>query len=109
MHRESSANSLFFQPTEWAIPCSVEDIPVVITGLHEKDRRQLQSDHAQGLYLVSRVMHCALDDLGGNQPEKGCRIRINEREGGSFFHDYCVASSICEMGMLRVELEDVDE
>ena len=54
-------------------------------------------------------MHCALDDLGGNQPEKGCRIRINEREGGSFFHDYCVASSICEMGMLRVELEDVDE
>lgn len=62
-----------------------EDIPVVITGLHERDRRQLQSDHAQGLYLVSRVMHCALDDLGGNQPEKGCRIRINEREGGSFF------------------------
>lgn len=54
-------------------------------------------------------MHCALDDLGGNQPEKGCRIRINEREGGSFFHDYYVASSICEMGMLRVELEDVDE
>lgn len=86
-----------------------EDIPVVITGLHERDRRQLQSDHAQGLYLVSRVMHCALDDLGGNQPEKGCRIRINEREGGSFFHDYYVASSICEMGMLRVELEDVDE
>lgn len=71
-----------------------EDIPVVITGLHEKDRRQLQSDHAQGLYLVSRVMHCALDDLGGNQPEKGCRIRINEREGGSFFHDYYVASSM---------------
>ena len=32
-----------------------------------------------------------------------------EREGGSFFHDYYVASSICEMGMLRVELEDVDE
>ena len=32
-----------------------------------------------------------------------------EREGGSFFHDYCVASYICEMGMLRVELEDVDE
>lgn len=78
-----------------------EDIPVVITGLHERDRRQLQSDHAQGLYLVSRVMHCALDDLGGNQPEKGCRIRINEREGGSFFHDYYVASSICEMGMPR--------
>ena len=58
---------------------------------------------------MSRVMHCAIDDLGGNQPEKGCRIRINEREGGSFFHDYYVASSICEMGMLRVELEDVDE
>ena len=87
-----------------------EDIPAVLSGLKEKDRRQLMSDHVQGLYLVSSVLHCALDDLGGNQPEKGQRIRINDKEGGEgFFREFYVASSVCELGMLRVELEAIDE
>lgn len=86
------------------------DIPIVISGLKEQDRRQLQSDHAQGLYLVTSVLHCALTDLGGNQPEKGQRIRINDQEGGGgFFREFYVASSVCEIGMLRVELEAIDE
>ena len=87
-----------------------EDIPVVLSGLKEKDRRQLMSDHVQGLYLVSSVLRCALDDLGGNQPEKGQRIRINDKEGGEgFFREFYVVSSVCELGMLRVELEAIDE
>lgn len=87
-----------------------EVIPVVLSGLKEKDRRQLMSDHAQGLYIVSSVLHCALSDLGGVQPERGQRIRINDQEGGGgFFREFYVASSVCEMGMLRVELEAVDE
>ena len=87
-----------------------EYIPAVLSGLKEKDRRQLMSDHVQGLYLVSSVLHCALDDLGGNQPEKGQRIRINDKEGGEgFFREFYVASSVCELGMLRVELEAIDE
>ena len=86
------------------------DIQVVLSGLKEQDRRQLQSDHLQGLYLVSSVLHCALSDLGGNQPEKGARIKINDQEGGGgFFREFYVASSVCEMGMLRVELEAIDE
>ena len=86
------------------------DIPIVLTGLKEKDRRQLSSDHVQGLYLVSSVLHCARSDLGGNQPEKGTRIKINDEEGGGgFFREFYVASSVCEMGMLRVELEGIDE
>lgn len=86
------------------------DIPIVMSGLKEKDRRQLISDHVQGLYLVSSVLHCALSDLGGNQPEKGARISINDQEGGGgFFRGFYVASSVCEMGMLRVELEAIDE
>lgn len=86
------------------------DIPIVLSGLKEKDRRQLQSDHVQGLYLVSTVLHCAIADLGGKQPEKGQRIKINDKEGGGgFFREFYVASSICEMGMLRVELEAIDE
>lgn len=87
-----------------------EDIPIVLTGLKEKDRRQLVTDHVQGLYLVSSVLHCALKDLGGNQPEKGQRIRINDEEGsGGFFREFYVVSSVCELGMLRVELEAIDE
>ena len=86
------------------------DIPIVLSGMKEKDRRQLMSDHVQGLYLVSAVLHCALSDLGGAQPEKGQRIRINDREGGGgFFREFYVASSVCEMGLLRVELEAIDE
>lgn len=86
------------------------DIPIVLTGLKEQDRRQLQSDHVQGLYLVTSVLHCALSDLGGKQPEKGGRIEINDEEGGGgFFRRFYVASSVCEMGMLRVELEAIDE
>lgn len=87
-----------------------EDIPIVLVGLKEQDRRQLVSDHAQGLYLVSSVLHCAIDDLGGNQPEEGQRIKINDEEGGGgFFREFYIASSVCEMGMLRVELEAIDE
>lgn len=87
-----------------------QDIPIVLSGLKEKDRRQLVSDHVQGLYLVSSVLHCAIDDLGGAQPEKGQRIKINDGDGGGgFFREFYVASSVCEMGMLRVELEAIDE
>lgn len=46
----------------------------------------------------------------GCSPERGQRIRINDKEGGGgFFREFYVASSVCEMGMLRVELEAVDE
>lgn len=86
-----------------------EDIPIVLSGLKEKDRRQLVSDHVQGLYLVSSVLHCAIDDLGGKQPERGGKIHINDEEGGKFFRQFYVVSSICELGMLRVELEAIDE
>ncbi len=85
------------------------DIPVVLSGMKEKDRRQLSSDHVQGLYLVSSVMHCRLEDLGGKQPEKGSLIKIAKVEHGTFLKEYYVASSVCEMGMLRIELEAIDE
>lgn len=86
-----------------------ENIPIVLTGLREQDRTQATRDHENGLYRVSRVMHCARSDLGGKQPERGTKIWINEREGGKFFRSYYVAESVTEMGMLRVELEGVEE
>lgn len=89
---------------------SYGDIPIVLSGAKEQSRRQLQADHVQGIYLVTDVLHCACSDLGGNQPEKGQRIRINDQEGGGgFFRSFYVAASTCKMGMLRVELEAIDE
>jgi len=87
-----------------------QDIPIVLTSLKEQDRRQISSDHAQGLYLVSAVLHCAKTDLGGVLPEKGARIKINDQEGGGgFFREFYIATSGEEMGMLRLELEGIDE
>lgn len=85
------------------------DVPVVITGVKERDLRVLVSDHVQGLYLVSCVLRCALDDVGGILPEKGMRIKVNKAEGSKFFQEYRIGKSFLEMGMLRLELEAVDE
>ena len=114
---ESDIHNVFLNIDEFACKRTViydgetyEDIPIVLSGLKEQDRRQLTSDHLQGLYLVTSVLHCALSDMGGIQPEKGQRIKINDRENGKgFFREYYIASSVCEMGMLRVELEAIDE
>ena len=67
-----------------------EDIPVVMSGIKEKDRRQLVADHIQGLYLVTTVIHCAASDLGGVVPERGMKIKIND---GDFFREFYVATS----------------
>jgi len=83
-----------------------EDIPIVLSGIKEKDRRQLVSDHVQGLFLVTSVLHCAASDLGGVVPEKGTKIKISD---GDFFREFYVGSSVNEMGMVRVELEAIDE
>ncbi|MCF8017835.1 MAG: hypothetical protein K9L62_00420 [Vallitaleaceae bacterium] len=105
--------NVFINPVEFAETHTViydgvtyEDIPIVLSGIKEKDRRQLVSDHVQGLYLVSSVMHCAASDLNGVVPEKGTGIKIND---GDFFREFHVASSVNEVGMIRVELEAIDE
>ena len=66
-------------------------------------------DHIQGLFLVSSVLHCRIQDLGGNQPEKGTRMEISDPDDATFFRRFYVASSVCELGLLRVELEAFNE
>lgn len=96
--------------TVWYDEVAYEDIPVVLTGRKEAGRRKLEGDHAQGIYQATHVLHCALEDLGGNQPEQGSRIQIGDEAGpGAFPRRFYVASSVCEMGMLRLELEAMDE
>ena len=111
---QENLNSVFLNLDEFAETHTVyydgeeyPDVPLVLTGLSEKERvRQTISDHAQGLYRVSRVLHCDIAALGGKQPEKDCKLGIDE---DGFVRNYYVASSVCEMGMLRVELEAIDE
>jgi hypothetical protein len=104
---------VFLNTDEFAEPHTViydgktyRKIPVVLTGLKEQNRRQLENDHVQGLYLASMTMSCAAKDLKGNVPEKGTKIKIND---GRFLRTFYVASSDCELGMIYAELEAIDE
>ena len=114
--------NVFLNPDEFAELRTIvydgktfKDIPVVLTVFKEQNRRPMaiqhgQSDNAQGLFMVTSVLHCALSDLGGKKPEKEHRIKINGEEGGGgFYNEFYIATSKCEMGMLRVELEEIDE
>ena len=83
------------------------DIPVVLTGRMETERGTLADDHTQGVYQASHVLFCSLEDLDGNQPEQGTRLRISQE--GDFFRTYYVAESSCEMGMVQLTLEVLDE
>lgn len=115
VHRD--IHNVFLNNDEYAAPRTVvydgetyTNIPVVLTGLKEEARHQTTSDHAQGLYRVTAIAHLARCDLGGVQPEKGSKIRISDAEGEcGFLRWYYIAKSDCEIGMLRLELEVIDE
>lgn len=89
-----------------------EDIPVVECGPTEEKRSsviQMQNDFGQGLYKRSITLYCSGQYLNGFKPEQGTHLSMNERKGSPFFHKYRVAESRTEMGMFRLELEEVDE
>jgi len=86
-----------------------QNIPIVLDGIEEKDRQAHVQDHAQGLYKVTDLLFCSLDDLGGNEPEVGMKLLISTTEDGSFYHTYYVSASSCKNGMLQVSLEAINE
>lgn len=107
---------VFLNLDEFAEPRTViyddeefKDIPIVLTGLKEQDRSASVNDHAEGLYRVTSVMHCDLKDLDGVQPEQGKPIKISDADVPTFFHRFFIATSTVEMGMVRLELEAIDE
>lgn len=91
---QEDLNSVFLNLDEFAETHTVyydgeeySDIPIVMTGLSEKERvRQSISDHAEGIYRVSRVLHCDIAAIGGKQPEQGCKLGIQ------VFESECAAS-----------------
>lgn len=88
-----------------------EHIPVVLTKVRQSERTILQSDHMQGVYLVTAKAYFNAKDTGENIPEKGKRFEIDDGEalGKPFFRRYLVATSENAMGMICVELEAFDE
>lgn len=85
------------------------DISCVISQLKEQDRSSSAvRDHSQGLYLVTSIFHCPMEALGGHVPEKGTKIKISDGDNG-FMREFYVAQSGCDLGMIRLELEAIDE
>lgn len=85
-----------------------EEIPCVISQMKEQDRVTVMSDHEHGLYRVTAVFHCRRSDLAGKLPEKGRKFGIYDEDDG-FLREYYVAQSSCDLGMVRLELEAIDE
>lgn len=82
------------------------NIPILLTKVKEVERPEVP-----GVHLVTATVHIAIDDMCGEIPEQKTRIRISNGEalGRPFFDDYKIVTSDCEMGMLVLELEAVDE
>ncbi len=86
-----------------------DGIPVVLSGQTLSERPRKDSGYMQGIYLVTDVLHCAARDLGGHRPEPEQELEISEPDDAAFFRRYRVVSSSNKFGMLRVELEALDE
>lgn len=86
-------------------------IPIVLSGAREQDRQEGRAENdTPGLYMVTAVLHCALSDLGGNQPEQGMRIKISRTEDAeSWYDEYYIVDSNCEIGMVDLKLGVTDE
>lgn len=87
------------------------DIPIVLEKIRQSERTILQSDHMQGVYLISAKAYFAEKDVEGNIPEQGKLFEIDDGEalGKPFFVRYRVATSDVAMGMICLELEGYDE
>lgn len=88
-----------------------ENIPILLTKAKEMKRPVTVSDHAEGIHKMTTTVHIALSDLGGVVPEQKQEISIDDGEalGKTFFGQYRILTSDCEMGMVMLELEAFDE
>lgn len=86
-------------------------IPIVLQNVKQSDRSVIQSDHMEGVFLVTAVVYLHLKDLNDIVPEKGQYFEIDDGEalGEPFFRRYSVVTSKCEMGLVTLELRCFDE
>lgn len=92
-----------------------ENIPVSIQDFEEVQRERVNvsgvgragSDNAPGLYRTKKILYCARSSLGGVLPERGDYIQVNSAENPQFLHKYHILASGCELGLLRLELQEI--
>ena len=121
---DSDIHNVFLNAGEFAESRTViydneryEDIPVVLTQVKQKDKLGTPSptaqfgNRAEGLINVTCVMYAALSDLGGELPEKGTYISVENGTalGKEYYDRYLIVTSALEMGMCVLELEAVAE
>lgn len=82
-------------------------VDVVLNGTRERTRQKSADDYSEGFYARKEVAHLARADLGGRLPEIGQSFDLSE--DGEFYRLYRVKDSQDTEGMLRVELEVLDE
>lgn len=82
-------------------------VAVVLNGDRKRTRQRVADDYSEGLYRRTEIAHLAKADLGGRIPEAGKYFYIDD--GTGHMRQYKVASAIDTMGMLRIELEVLDE
>lgn len=109
--------NVFLNADEFAEKCTViykgEAFRSIAVSLQENMDSERQNrtvqDHAQGLYLKSKILLCAAADLGGRHLEKGGLLEIIRMRGGVRFSEkFTVTACSCEMGMIRAELEAME-
>lgn len=88
-----------------------EDISILLAKAKEMKRPVTVSDHAEGIHKVTATVYISLSDLNGVIPEQKQEISIDDGEalGKTFFRQYRILTSNCEMGMIVLELEAFDE
>lgn len=86
-----------------------KNVPVQMSSLTQNDRKPSADDYATGIYKVAVVLHCIAADIGGIMPEQGMPIKIADPAHGGFAVRYRILSASDQMGLLRLELEAMDE
>lgn len=92
-----------------------DKVPIVLQNTRERDRREhrtsFQDDPSQGFYLTRVVAFVALDSFNGVQPEQGIHmeLKMDGRHGQPWWKRYAVRESQETDGLLKIQLEAVDE
>ena len=81
------------------------DITMQISGVREENRSPDSSDHAQGIYRTTDVLHFMYADIG-ELPEQGKRITLR---AGTLCDEFYITSARCVEGMIRLELSAICE
>lgn len=80
-------------------------VRAVVDHTAAENRRQLESDHAEGIHRADCVVSVALSDLGF-VPKKGRNIEIEEAGAVA---EYQIQKADCVDGEILLELELMDE